>query len=277
MKENYLRDVINLLAPTLSNSGQNSIYETLKSITTERFSDEFLVNKIGLDPLIDSDPSLLLQICNSNEKIVYLHIMLQEDLLNSLMEFVDKYKSVTRIETSNRNYYRDNCDRFFYYGFHRALFDILAFPGKNIESDIVIDIIRKKIHFVQLEQTMTLHAKQFALYLLIIHQSICTKCKELQYKTTSSKKKKEIDYTFAQIYGKLSAHSAPDFRKDITQSLSQIKGAFHNITFLDNAKAYIPNRGNYSIFVRIKPDKVFVKDFDGKVVLMTESEEWTYL
>lgn len=277
MKNDYLHSVIEFLAPTLSDEEQTKIFDTLRTISTKDFCDEFLIKKIGLDPIFDSDPSILLQVCNSNDRIVYLHIALGDDILKDLRDFVDLYKSLTKFNTPAKSIYKDSCERFFYFGFHRALFDILAFPGKDIESRILIDVYKKKISFMDIGESLNLHTKQMALYTLIIQQSICTRCHELQVKTTSEKRQQDIKTSFSKIYGMLSCSADSDYKAGLTPALSHIKKAIMDIRFLDNAKAYIPENIDGAIKVKIKPSKVYILDKEMHIIPILESKEWTEL
>lgn len=277
MKDEYLKYVIEFLAPALSLQEKDKIFTTLRSIKTKEFCDDFLIKKIGLDPIFDSDPSLLMQICNSNDKIVYLHLALSNDIIKDLNNFIDLFKSLTKYNTLAKMVYKDESERFLYYGFHRSLFDILAFPGKNIESRILIDVYKKKIFFLDLSEVLILSTKQLALYILIIHQSLCARCHELQINSVSEKRNAEINSVFQKIYGMLSFSSASDYKIGLKPAISKIKKAIKDIRFLDNVNAYLPETAEGEIRVRIKPSKVMVCDKNQHIIPILESKEWTEL
>lgn len=274
MNETYLHEVITFLAPTLGKEEQDKIYNTLRTISTKDFCYEFLMKKMGLDPIFDSDPSILLQVGKSNDRFIYLHIALNNDIISDLRDFVDLYKRLTKFNISILSNLKDNYERFFYSGFHKALFDFLAYPGKRIESRVLINTLKKQVLFLDLGEPLSLSTKQLALYILIIQQSICTNSHELPVNCVSDVKRRKIKKAFDFIYGKMSDSDDTDLEKGLTPSLSHIKAAIKKINFLDNVSAYIPERLESSIRVKIKPSKVFVDDDQDHRVPILESAEW---
>ena len=278
MNEEYLTNVIRFLAPSLSKDKHLDIFDTLRDINTKGFCDEFLINKMRLDPIFDSDPSILFQVCISNSKVIYLHIALGEDIMDDLRKFVDLYKRLTRFNISNLRIHREDSQRFIYHGFHRALFDLLAFPGENIESRIIFNIRKSRVEFSDLGETLNLPTKQLALYMFIIHQSIFARNHELEIEPISEIRKKANQRIFASIFGMMSEAVGNDYKVGLTPALAHIKKAIKSINFLDNVDSYLPERTKEgTIRVKIKPSKVFVIDNNDNLIPINESETWKSL
>ena len=275
MDDDYLNNVIRFLAPSLNEEESNNVFNTLRSIKTKEFCDNFLINKMGLEKLYDTDPSILFQVCRSDNNIVYLQIPLSEDVQEDLIEFVDFYKTVTKYSAKVHRHIA-NSQRFVYHGFHRSLFDILAFPGNNVESRILIDLNKRQLTFIDLNKVLPLHIKQLAVYIFIIQQSICSRAHELSLEPSSEAKKKANQKAFERIYGSMSDSDVSDYAEGITPILSHIKKAIKEIEYLDNVKAYLPERVDGTLKVKIQPSKVLVVE-DGKSIPMTESKFWTSL
>lgn len=275
MDDDYLNNVIRFLAPSLNEEESSNVFNTLRSIKTKEFCDNFLINKMGLEKLYDTDPSILFQVCRSDNNIVYLQIPLSEDVQDDLIEFVDFYKTVTKYSAKVHRHIA-NSQRFVYHGFHRSLFDILAFPGKNVESRILIDLNKRQLTFIDLNKVLSLHIKQLAVYIFIIQQSICSRAHELSLEPSSEAKKKTNQKAFERIYGSMSDSDVSDYSDGITPILSHIKKAIKDIEYLDNVKAYLPERVDGTLKIKIQPSKVLVVE-DGKSIPMTESKFWTSL
>lgn len=94
-----------------------------------------------------------------------MHIALGNDIINELRDIIDKYKdlSVSSIVPIQRH--RKENKRFIYQGFHKALFDLLAFPGQKVESRILVDVYRRRLMFLDLGAELTVPTGQLALYL----------------------------------------------------------------------------------------------------------------
>ena len=272
MNDRYLHNVVRLLAPSLSTENQDKVFNSLRNITTKEFCEEFLIKKMDLDQIYDSEPSILLQVCKSDESISYLHIALSEDIMDDLRKLVDMYKRLTRHNVHIKTFREDN-ERFLYHGFHRSLFDLFAFPGKDIESSILIDLYKRKLTFIDLGESLQLSTKQLALYVFIIHQSVCTTANELTIEPKTEIKRKANQRVFSKIYGLMSDSTINDYKVGLTPALSRIKRAVSEIRFLDNVKAYIPERIDGALRVKIPPTKVFVVE-NGEPIPMIESDFW---
>ena len=275
MNPEYLLQTIDFLAPSLSKEKREEIFKELRSITTKDFCDDFLVKKMGLDPIFDSDPSILFQVCRSNDKIVYMHLALGLDVVKELCNFIDNYKELTMSVVLPIEHRKEN-RRFIYRGFHKALFDLLAFPGQKIESRLLINPLQRNIYFMDLGESLSLPTGQLALYMFIIQQSIFAPSHELPIDAVTVNRKKSLEKTFQHIYGMMSDSASSDYTKSLTPNLSHIKRAIKNISLLDNSDMYIPERKDGVLRIKLKPSKVLVVE-NGENILMSESEMWRKL
>jgi hypothetical protein len=274
MDTKYLHEIIEFLAPTLSVDEQDHLFDYLRRITTVEFCDEFLIKRIGLEALYDSEPSLVFPICRNNERTVYMHVTLGHDVKQDLLRFIDLYKSLTRNNASLIYNNKEDKERFAYYGFHRSLFELIAFPGEDIESRIIIDLYRRKVTFADLGEQLDLSVKQLALYILIVQQSICTKAHGLIDDAPKSKLE-NIERVFRHIYGMMSSSdNDTGYTAGINPALARIRKSIKSVRYLDNVRAYLPEHADGCIRVKIKPSKVYVVDRDGNLKPMIDSREW---
>lgn len=276
MQEDYLHNTIHFLAPSLAEEKKEEIFTTLRTINTKDFCHDFLVKKIGLEPLYDADPALLLQVSKSHDKITYLQISLGEDILADMRDFVDSYKVLT-VFNPNLIHHNKESSRFLYYGFHKAMFDLMAFPGTNVESRILIDLLKRKVTFMDLREDLKLPKMQLALYIFIIQQSLCSKTHELPIEVLSEVRKAALDKTFNRIYGMMDGEKGTDYTKNLTPNISHIRQALKTFVQLDNLASYLPEKTeDKTLRVKIKPSKVFVVH-EGTIMPMAECLKWQEL
>lgn len=281
MNDEYLQDIVSFLAPMLSEDSRKKVFETLRTITTKDFCDDFLVKKMGLNDIFDTEPSLLLQVSRTDSKIVYLQIFFNDDIRKEIESFVDGFRELTsQMPQSNyalriSNYALSN--RFIYHGFHKSLFDILAFPGQKVESRILIDLLKRRIVFLDLGEEISLPPMQLAQYVFIIHQTLCSRTHELPARPASEKRMEILNKMFNRIYGLMDGNADTDYNRGLAPNLSHIKNAISSLERLDNMEAYLPEKTEDKTFrVRIKPTNVFVME-NGQQILMTDSEKWINL
>jgi len=274
MSEDYLMDIVKFLAPSLSENKRENVFNTLRNISTKNFCDDLLVKKMGLNEIYDTEPSIIMQVSRTDKKIVYLQICFDDDIQSEIETFVDDFKELTAHMQRPIQYSRP-ASRFIYYGFHKSLFDIIAFPGQKIESRILIDLLKRCIVFIDLDESLYLPPMQLAQYAFILQQTICSKTHELPAKPASDVRKKALNKTFNHIYGLMDGDKDTDYNKNLSPNISHIKKAISQFEQLDNLDAYLPEKTEDKTYrIRIKPSNVFVME-NGKPVLMTESERWT--
>ncbi|MCF0199325.1 MAG: hypothetical protein HUK02_08390 [Bacteroidaceae bacterium] len=272
MESDYLTQTIELLAPSVSPSRRDEILQTLRTITTRSFCDNFLVKRMGLEALFDSDPAVLFQVYRSHNRIIYLHLTLGDDVVAELNELVEMYQSLTTATLLPVERRRSG-KRFIYRGFHRALFDLLAFPGHKVESRLILDMPKHRLYFPDLGTEVSLPSKQLALYAFILQQSLFSAAHELPVEPSSDKRRQSLEHTFRRIYGMVSDSPTGDYASNLTPNLAHIKAAIKKLDLLDNPETYIPERKGGVLRLRIRPSKIFVME-QGEPVPMEESVLW---
>ena len=151
----YLERVVKYMIPSASKEKIVSICEELCTLSTSRFCWNLLYKKLSLN-LIDSKPSLLFKISESNiisqyeeddtERIRFSNF-LRIELSDSVIEYIqhllnDYFKKNHRLENGEN---KNNLSKFLYSGFHRSLFDMVAYGKKQKKCSLVCDMSGKKI------------------------------------------------------------------------------------------------------------------------------------
>ena len=193
----YLRDVISFMSPLANEEEVESIMESLCNITTSRFTKDLLYGKMGI-PVLAVKPSLLIKIGQSylveashkgkEERVVYdnyLCIPALPNVLKQVVEQLDVYKRL--VSKVNFVEVQPTAMKFKYFGFHKSLFDLVAFVKRiKQEYKLVIDLSGKNrsIAFYPLESLdrnsaieldkKILGNKGLALYSMILVDSLKT-------------------------------------------------------------------------------------------------------
>lgn len=191
----YLRDVISFMSPSATEEEINSIMKSLCNISTSRFTKDLLYGKMGI-PVLAVRPSLLIKIGQSylveashkgkEERVVYdnyLCIPVMANVLKQVTDQIDVYKGL--VSKVNFVEVQPTSKKFKYFGFHKSLFDLVAFV-KRIKQEyrVIIDISSKKrgIAFYPFESSdkdsaleldkKVLGNKGLALYTMILVDSL---------------------------------------------------------------------------------------------------------
>lgn len=191
----YLRDVISFMSPSVNENELESIMDNLCNITTSRFTKDLLYGKMGI-PLLAVKPSLLIKIGQSylveashkgkEERMVYdnyLCIPALPNVLKQVTEQLDVYKGL--VSKVNFVEVQPTAKKFKYYGFHKSLFDLVAFVKRiKQEYKLVIDLSGKNrsiafypldtcddINVIKLDKK-SLGNKGLALYTMILVDSL---------------------------------------------------------------------------------------------------------
>lgn len=195
LSPDYLRDVISFMSPSATEDEVNSIMESLCNISTSRFTKDLLYGKMGI-PVLAVKPSLLIKIGQSylveashkgkEERVIYdnyLCIPALPNVLKQVTDQLDVYKGL--VSKVNFVEVQPTAKKFKYFGFHKSLFDLVAFV-KRIKQEyrLVIDISSKNrtIAFYPLESSdkdgaleldkRILGNKGLALYTMILVDSL---------------------------------------------------------------------------------------------------------
>lgn len=157
----YLRKVIKYMIPALEEMRVEKIQHDLCSMTTSRFSHELLFKKMGIN-MLNSKPAFLFKIGESSvadksgvddmERNMYSNFLLipidnmrepkdtipQETILDHVVNLMDSYRSMVSGNLIIEN--QPLSKKFLYYGFHRSLFELIAFGKDKFDYKLVVNL-----------------------------------------------------------------------------------------------------------------------------------------
>ena len=143
MEHDYLKKVVKYMIPSISDERVTVICENLRGLTTSRFCRDLLYKKLGMN-LIDCKPSLLIKINDSDivdryeseaiERTRYsnfLQLELKGDVIDEIHSIIETYHSMISCSITVES--KPRTPKFIYTGFHRSLFDLIAF-GRELKE-----------------------------------------------------------------------------------------------------------------------------------------------
>lgn len=294
MGEDYLCKSISYMIPSLSAEKISRLQKELCSVTTSKFCRQLLARKTGLH-ILDSKPALLFKTGDSyvvgefqqdeEEKTTYcnyLKIDVEEDVLKQVTDFTNGYRSI--LSSSSYVEVRPAAKKFLCYGFHRSLFDLLAFGKEQTDYRLVIDledrrnacITFKPIGGGEEDEELKLTPLASALYILMVRESIFGQ--GLDWREYPGKAEKErILSTFNTIYRSIGNRDEQTDYKDRVL-VSRIKKELRKQqSCIANISSFIPEiksiEGASFYTVPVLPDKVSVVE-NGQEVRMDVSAFW---
>lgn len=275
MGDCYLEKVVRYMIPSASSDKVDEICDSLCNMTTARFCQDLLYKKIGTN-LIDSQPSLLIKINESDtintngdddtERIRFsnfLQIELANNAVGMVQKMVDTYKGFINCEIRERH--RLKSDKFVYFGFHRSLFDLIAYGKKQQEYILVFDFSRKtaNIFFESLDGkskvVLKLNPQEATLYMMIAKKSM--EKEGLDWREhIPTKEKIDLLREYNQYYRCVGKGNVVKGYKDRTQT-HHIKTKIRLLNCLANMDMFVPEcvRHDNLSFYRIRAPKRFVK------------------
>jgi len=311
LDSNYLHDVVSFMSPSADEDEVKSIMENLCNISTSRFTKELLYGKMGI-PVLAVKPSLLIKTGQSylveashkgkEERVVYdnyLCIPALPNVLKQVTEQLDIYKGlvskVTFVEV------HPTAKKFKYYGFHKSLFDLVAFV-KRIKQEyrIVIDLSSKErtIAFYPLGSSQTNEALKLdkkklgnlglALYTLMTLESIKgsgTNWDSMELRNGNFLRKLNnvyFEYSRGNTYSENckceNEEDEEKVKKMRNQHISKIRNLIKATSGeIENVAMFIPNSktiGKSTFYhVPVTSDYIFVKEGKGEIKLQ-ESRLW---
>ena len=219
MNPDYLKKVVRYMIPSSSQEKIGSICNDLQRMTTDKFCRDLLYKKIQI-PLIDSKPSLLIKInesalidqygSDSTERTNfanYLRIELSgDDVLNEIRQLIDSYHKMINCSISVNSMPKNQ--KFMYYGFHRSLFDLIAYGREQKEYTLTFDITSRQaeVYFESVDGSneripIKLNPHETALYIMIVKKSL--KEKGLYWREKENAQKRAVLEEYNQIYKRL--------------------------------------------------------------------------
>lgn len=285
------RKILSFLAPYLSENGLDHTYKSLINMTTASFCKDSLCNRLGIEALRNTYPSLLIKIGNSfvgeTSYANYLKIEIDEFAVETIQRFVDRFcemlsSDVYVVSTSEE---RDN--QFHFHGFYKQLLDIFLIRH-NIRSVIQLNPYKEEILFPDIDsKAMGLHRREKALYALLL----CQGKDEINFNLPRSaddlerynRRMKRIQRKYTIIYEMFGGDkestpdlSIPEIRRPI---FSCLKRSLKNLQGLYNPEDYNVIKGaDGSFSVHVEPELVFVHQFvNNEPVPLLESEMYRKL
>ena len=185
----YLKKVVKYMIPSIPESRVEEICHDLRNITTSEFCRNLLDKKFDIH-LSDTKPSLLVKISESDlikqydtidtartRYMNFLKIELKTNVVQQVRDLMDRYRSM--INCSIMVDSKPKTQKFRYYGFHRSLFELIAYSKQQKEYRLAFDLSDENL-VVQFEPidgigkniTLDLHPKEKVLLYLIAKKSI---------------------------------------------------------------------------------------------------------
>ncbi len=275
MERDYLRKVVKYMIPAVSDERVSMICENLRGLTTARFCRDLLYKKLGMN-LIDCKPSLLIKINDSDivdryeseaiERTRYsnfLQLELNGDVIDEIHSLIETYHSMISCSITIES--KPRTPKFIYTGFHRSLFDLIAFGHELKEYRLVFEILRHKanVYFESIDDDkervpLKLNPQETALYYMIALKSLTDKGLDWR-EHISSEDKKAILMEYNQIYGVIGKANCVAEYKDRIR-VHHIKNRIRALRNIANVSIFVPEHyksGNESYY-RIKASAEFV-------------------
>lgn len=189
LNSDYLKKTIRYMIPAVSPQRLERLTHDLREMTTARCCRDLLVGKLGI-PLVGVKPSLLLKINESDvvspfspdamERTRYANFLLvplRTDPLAQAEYLTSRYLALVSQPVASESATADS--RFLYSGFHRFLFDLIAFGREQRECRLVFDLGNRgeTVYFEPKERagehiSLRLNPQETALFFLIAKKSV---------------------------------------------------------------------------------------------------------
>lgn len=279
MSLDYLRKVVKYMIPSISSEKIDIICNDLQGMTTARFCRDLLYKKINI-PLMDVKPSLLIKISESaiidqydvedaerTDYANFLRIELNGNVLLEIRNLIDSYHNMINCAISVNSMPKNQ--KFMYYGFHRSLFDLIAYGREQKEYFLVIDITKHQaqVYFEPIDGDgeripIKLNPQETALLVMIVKKSFMGKGLDWR-EQVPDKVKKEILADYNKVYSHIGKGNTTREYKDRTQ-VHHIKNKIRSNQCIANMELFVPlhiKDGIYSYYmVKATPKNIQIKE-----------------
>lgn len=279
MSLDYLRKVVKYMIPSIPPEKVDAICNDLQSMTTSRFCRDLLYKKISI-PLLDVRPSLLIKISESaiidqydvedaerTDYANFLRIELKDDVLSEIRNLIDSYHKMINCAITVNSMPKNQ--KFMYYGFHRSLFDLIAYGREQKEYFLVIDITKHQaqVYFEPIDGDgeripIKLNPQETALFVMIVKKSFMGKGLDWR-EQVPDKVKKEILLEYNKVYSHIGKGNTTREYKDRTQ-VHHIKNRIRSNQCIANMELFVPlhvKDGIYSYYmVKATPKNIQIKE-----------------
>jgi len=279
MSLDYLRKVVKYMIPSIPPEKVDAICNDLQSMTTSRFCRDLPYKKISI-PLLDVRPSLLIKISESaiidqydvedaerTDYANFLRIELKGDVLSEIRGLIDSYHKMINCAITVNSMPKNQ--KFMYYGFHRSLFDLIAYGREQKEYFLVIDITKHQaqVYFEPIDDDgeripIKLNPQETALFVMIVKKSFMGKGLDWREQVPDNVKK-EILIEYNKVYSHIGKGNTTREYKDRTQ-VHHIKNRIRSNQCIANMELFVPlhvKDGIYSYYmVKATPKNIQIKE-----------------
>ena len=255
MEHDYLMKVVKYMIPSISEERVKAICDNLRGLTTSKFCRDLLYKKLGMN-LIGCKPSLLLKINDSDivdryeseavERIRYsnfLQLELKGNVMDEIHSIIETYHTMISCSITVEN--KPRTPKFIYTGFHRSLFDLIAFGRERKEFRLVFDITERRanIYFESTDEArecvpLKLNPQEASLYYMIVKRSLTGRGLDWREHIPEADKK-IILAEYNDVYRTIGKYNSVVEYKDRTQ-VHHIKNRIRAIKNIANADMFIP-------------------------------------
>lgn len=266
LEADHLAKVVRYMIPSATEEKVADICQQLRSLTTTRFCRDLLYKRLNL-PLLDAKPSLLIKLNESSiidpyeledaERTPYanfLRIELGDNISEQIRSLLDSYRSMVNSSIAATPVRRSH--KFTYSGFHRALFDLIAYGREQQDYRLVIDLSspRAALYFVPADGSserlpLKLNPQETALYVMIVKKSFSGSGLDWR-QHIPAKQESEILTEYNAIYRRIGKGNSAQKYKDRTQ-VHHIKNRIRALQGIANAELFVPRHiknGIYSYY-----------------------------
>lgn len=283
MPSDYIRKVIKYMMPSASPHRVAEICQNLLRLTTSRFCRDTLYKKLGIN-LIDSPPSFLIKINDSDilahyenddaQRIRfanYLQMDVGSDVFSVLHGIVKGYAGLINSPISGAS--KPESGKFIYRGFHRSLFDLIAYGKESREYRLVFDIANHKVlvYFESIDEAcerilLKLTPQETALYFMIVQKSLSGNGLDWREHIPQAEKVRLLS-EYNRLYVIIGRSNMVTEYKDRTQ-VHHIKNRIRVLQSIANAEMFIPEhyRNGNASFYRIRANHNFIR-IDSNITL----------
>lgn len=282
------RRMISFLAPSFSMDGVENVVDGLLSMTTESFCKDILCNRLNLENLRETNPSLLIKIGNDYvgdvEYSNLLCVEIEDGFVDFVKKFVDDFSSMLSSDTLTVPIGREANNQYLYYGFYKQLLDIFL-RRNNIRSRIVIDPNREEIVLPDIGQKLNgLSRRDKAMYVLFLilmndngfsFNCPSSRIQMQRYKEKTVRFQKQYEIVYGFMGGdkdKTPNVGSAEIRRPIFSRIKKSLIAMSDMLY--NVNDYLITKNSYGTYnVNVEPSMIYVKDWKtGALLPFPESD-----
>ena len=316
MHEGYIPKVIRYMIPNLDDSKTRKIQHDLCSMTTSRFTYELLFKKMGIN-VLNCGPSLLFKIGESSvadccgvedlERVMYSNFLLVpinqvgkftdmdggRSILDFIVELMDSYRSMVSNKLIIQN--QPLSEKFRYHGFHRSLFDLIAYGKERNNYKLVINLKNRNnsvvlrpidatpSNVVECEEDLIidLAPQPCSLYILMIYMSLVEGYLDWTDYPFNNERRKLLLKKYNAIYKNIGKGSSSTSYREKSHVSRIKKELLAHSPIVTNIDLFIPNKvvlaDVFCYKVPVPPDLIYVIEGTKgkeKEIKMVDSEFW---